>query len=1268
MFQDLISGDINQAEAEDYDSGVTADTKSRSPQRTMLSQNDDVSDYGTGCSSPDTDEAQNGEERSCDKADEDSSEELQDASHTVTCTVTIAFAIPSIPKKEDDESSPAHKGKTGHKNHNKTIEAPKAQQYFHFEYLLLPEDTEPTKVDVVLFGIVAKLYMEHESRLLKPWVENDKTWLSWSYSVDLRVTKEVLLKALTHRIHLKIWDTKDRVSAKARFDRPKAFRVLQVKQGEVKQLILKQRKLFADNLPQRSFILQKNGDIVYQEDPNTQALKCARSETFPSVRFPDPALSSPAKENPVKRSEISNTNLSTANRKENLPAGQRQKSSRSHKDGKADLQKRQVDTQSSKVRKNSETEKHEKDATAHLLQRERKCLSLDISFMPLIAGDLSVTGRLQKCSDKILDCYMTLAINSPLLSEQQRQDLNPMVIRILSATSLPTTPTPISVLQEKCMPVYCRYRFQDHPFHQTHEQTHGTHVFFRDVNVVFAGTISPGKLREVLLGPPIEIEVHDRDQKIKEIVSKPSLFGMEPEDEKLSNVGLVTSKRTVHNPFTERDRLWDPYGIAKINLSELVYGATYLNVCVPIHSCERPDPTGYNSDSKNGRIVGLIGSVDGPQDSPLPVGHYLDAQSHLKIRVDLSVPLSSEAETHECPFGRIVYIFDCKNKQLLHDVIVKITEINSRTLGLDPNPVNISLDALSRVGLSDDQKDDTILNILTGIHIMDGAIHLFILEGLKQGAIKELWETVPIRPAGDEGKLEVLYNSEMAFHERLYKDLGVLVCHVHLREPLSSLLNQPLLYIRDMVPQLCFQALSRLDYICTAKKLRDIIHSNLLPSVEMIHLLSREFGVPSYLGDLLADTEDSFSKQLIITEKEDKRCHLHNTLDNFNGEYFQWKWGMSMRCKNKDYIQKNIGQVHQMSIKVIKPKVEYVEIVPVDGMAIHNYSAQTFNSTELAQKILRQKMAEKPNHRYTYSQDFQSATVSPVNIKQELQNNAAKSREEWMTPSGFLFPGFKSNIDANKHPKKPDDSRILELTKVWKENILHANTLQPTLSRDRWSWAERFIDFDLYGNPPERCSLSAPVTVHITDDILQGEQKAMLQTVDNKSDMRFHRCLPQTELISQGPHASNQQSRLQGLLKDKGAKLSLRKAGVSLKPIPALAVMQNSEINGKCTRGFIPGELKGHSLKWTDNIIPCRNMDQETIQQLRGKDFDLHSMDHLLIYKKKIKQLSKEEKNSFNFIIPNPAEDTVLPTTKMAADLRNLIQIQSHEGVLLHIQ
>ena len=65
--------------------------------------------------------------------------------------------------------------------------------------------------------------------------------------------------------------------------------------------------------------------------------------------------------------------------------------------------------------------------------------------------------------------------------------------------------------------------------------------------------------------------------------------------------------------------------------------------------------------------------------------------------------------------------------------------------------------------------------------------------------------------------VEVLYNSELTFGERIYGPLDVDVCRIKLHEPLSSIVQQPLLYVRDMVPKPCFEALVRLDQVGCVK-------------------------------------------------------------------------------------------------------------------------------------------------------------------------------------------------------------------------------------------------------------------------------------------------------------------------------------------------------------------------------------------------------------------------------------------------------------------
>lgn len=91
----------------------------------------------------------------------------------------------------------------------------------------------------------------------------------------------------------------------------------------------------------------------------------------------------------------------------------------------------------------------------------------------------------------------------------------------------------------------------------------------------------------------------------------------------------------------------------------------------------------------------------------------------------------------------------------------------------------------------------------------------------------------------EDGQLEILYNSQLSFSQRLYTDLEAIFYHFHLCKPLFTILKQPLLYVRGAVPWACFQALSRYDSSrFVVKKLRNImkeerifdIKSNVLPS------------------------------------------------------------------------------------------------------------------------------------------------------------------------------------------------------------------------------------------------------------------------------------------------------------------------------------------------------------------------------------------------------------------------------------------------------
>lgn len=151
--------------------------------------------------------------------------------------------------------------------------------------------------------------------------------------------------------------------------------------------------------------------------------------------------------------------------------------------------------------------------------------------------------------------------------------------------------------------------------------------------------MDPAEVREFLSGPPLAIEVHDRDRIPEKHKLKAALFGDDLQDEKISNVGTVTSvykalnnyqpgsislnltvctgRRTINNAFSGRDQPWDPHGVAKFDLSDLLLGQQYLHLKAPIHQCQIPDVLGTRESRQDGKMVGVSGALDGPGELTL---------------------------------------------------------------------------------------------------------------------------------------------------------------------------------------------------------------------------------------------------------------------------------------------------------------------------------------------------------------------------------------------------------------------------------------------------------------------------------------------------------------------------------------------------------------------------------------------------------------------------------------------------------------------------
>lgn len=1277
--------------------------------------------------------------------------------HQVTFTVTVCQAV----RTADAEVDSVEKDKDGKKK-KRIMEQPKALGHYHLEYTLLPDDDDVVKTDLVTFGIAAKIYTEkHEPKVIKTWQNGPLTWIAWTQVHSVTMSDDLLLKLFDHTLELRVWDTRDKLSTRAKFDRPKAFKLPQPRPGEdpeavggVKALVLKQSEGYASLQPKRQYIRRPlpsaTPRLGYAED--AKSVETGRTATRDSVRKQkkkaglDPlhayqvpekvadylegvkpgidirpptnlsrpqtgASGAPGQDSgPIRSySRLGRLALDEAEEKEaseaptnfesragghprsrgqsNAAASSRQakqtaneaKSLKVLKDAMkaADEESlpggKQGNDPAAKGRRNRKAEALVAAAADHA--RKFGICCIPVRMAPFFAaGITTMTNRLVEDVPGLEDFFLTVSVSGSLMSDEQCQKLNPLVIKVHSATDMPATPISYADLRLKCQPAYVKYTFYKQAPHTSIGRSQSDGIYWDDIHVVLTGTLDTSELREYLNGPAMEIEVHDRDRIVEKAKLTPTLFGDDLEDEKISNVGVVASKRTTHNPFQGRAQPWDPYGISKFDLSGFLQGQKVMYLKAPIHNCKQPDPLG-TEDHIDGKLVGVAGALDGPTEAPFAAGHYLQNNSCLKIKMEITYPLStpeSIAEnlpietTENCPFGRIIFKFEYRNTTLLHKLQNAVKDINAEALALRHLPPHVVDAALSTYKLSLEQQTSHILDIVTGFQLMDGEMHLFILEGLRDGAISLLWDALPKQ---ENQELHILYNSDLSFHDRLYGPLDVDLCRIKLHEPLSVIVQQPLLYVRDMVPKPCFESITKLDQLVSSSKLRDAVRNDCFPNAEMVVSMSREFGVPLTAQDFeeLQPTQEDMESEHVKMIDIPRTSRPWTPIDNFNPSYMEQMAERKEQEKEgfaHNYIRENKGQVYGISeANRHERSMTAPQTIKALSAPAHNYSSQALNSTEQAKEALRMVLAQDPDNRYTYCPEYHhSMTVVPVNVPALKQAEKEASMQAYKTPTGWIYPGKKNMIESNKHPLKPHLARVDQLYQPWEENTLHANVLKPTLARDRYTWGKRGYDMDLWTSPHPVFNIDEPATIHLAGQKLREEQLNSKQreydiwksrVVVKDTDMTLHRCLPASEMKKNGREASNQLARLQGLLKDTPQKLALVNPGLAMREVPPLNVVLNPNVDTharlegrlpppepaqrEVSKGFMPGPHSDKPWVLESNKIPSLDYQHAKFKDIKGQDFNVYHKERSFLHRQPIPPLNKKEYTGALFRMPRQA-------------------------------
>ena len=311
----------------------------------------------------------------------------------------------------------------------------------------------------------------------------------------------------------------------------------------------------------------------------------------------------------------------------------------------------------------------------------------------------------------------------------------------------------------RCVPVYTCYQFPNgSPAHQSKSFPQSPTINFNDFHVILLGTFDPSLLAELLRGPPLLVELHDRDRRVVRNTN-PALFGQESKDVMLGTHAF--SRRRLSVGSQEAKRPWDPYGVARIDLSGLLLGQKVLQMKCPV-VC---GPRNHAHDHASSPLVepgGGFGLMSCSQLTSLPPGDYIGSHCELSVTVELTYPLqlstsnnisapvtaspvpspkttptrraSKDTPTRNrstsvcvpkkspkavskmkkkrgerevemvvkntCPFNRLVYVISAEGQPLVQQLLTKVNEINAKALGLDDLPDKIRFAALSTYKLT----------------------------------------------------------------------------------------------------------------------------------------------------------------------------------------------------------------------------------------------------------------------------------------------------------------------------------------------------------------------------------------------------------------------------------------------------------------------------------------------------------------------------------------------------------------------------------------
>eukprot|EP00912_Choanoflagellata_sp_UC4_P002177 UC4_evm1s1377 len=372
---------------------------------------------------------------------------------------------------------------------------------------------------------------------------------------------------------------------------------------------------------------------------------------------------------------------------------------------------------------------------------------------------------------------ITVSLDTPLLSQEQRDELNPMIITFEAVDNLPASPDNYETLQKFCQPVSLEYSIFGGSIQRVTslETKRGPVATFNHSEFFLAG---PG-LNE---SSELKINVKVCDRKRKPGLHRADLYTYN------ENIGAKSLSKLSKNPLKEEQMPWDSHGEALVHLYPIEAGKTWCNLDFPVIPCR------YRKDLS---AVTALGEPVG--SNPRYLGMYLEASTTLSVRARIAkswhtqdrLPIKHAYKLKppiQEKFFRIIYIFNDCHRETLDVIENVIDDMNQKSLGSlieDENIMNINEYLLA-------DRCQT-LKYISGICYFDQEDYIVLLEGTHD-VIQQMWNTIKRPVRASKESFRSLYNSDVGFDgTRLYTGVKLWKYHT---QPLRKIEQKTQVFIK----------------------------------------------------------------------------------------------------------------------------------------------------------------------------------------------------------------------------------------------------------------------------------------------------------------------------------------------------------------------------------------------------------------------------------------------------------------------------------------